>query len=287
MTAPRRGDGESPPIVVAKRLRSPHPLVAWTYDCLKSSEFSRWGKVCGYPDCLDVAVTSGSVDRAMRIMDALIKALERRSFLIRIDADPPRKTYAEIDGESVAFRIMERTTTRRRARRLVKGPDGQLREDLLGLEVEYLPTGDLRLFLDDDTQKAWQDSEDHRIEEALTSFVDGIICKVAELRERRVRWAREAEIRAERQRQAEKVERLKRQEEERVRKLTDMQVAWTQAQQLRAFIVAVRERAEQIGKDVSPESGLGRWQAWAEECAERLDPVDRLLANIDISDATS
>lgn len=217
----------------------------------------------------------------MQIMDALIKALERRSFQVKIVAGRPLKTCAEIDGESVPFRIMERTITRHVPPRLRKGADGTLYESDFGPKVEFLPTGELRLFLENDSEKAWQDSEDHRIEEALPSFVDGIIRRVAELRERRARWAREAEIEAERRRQAQEADRLKRLEEERVRKLANLQVAWGQAQQLRAFITAARERAEQFGKDVSPEGSFGRWQAWAEGCAERLDPIDRLLADLE------
>jgi hypothetical protein len=57
-------------VVVPERLTSPHPLMRWTMDALKSEVADQTGILrAGIDGCLNVSVGRQSVGRAMRIMN--------------------------------------------------------------------------------------------------------------------------------------------------------------------------------------------------------------------------
>ena len=59
---------------------------------------------------LDIRVTPTHLDRALRIFDALVKALERRGIAVRVAVDDHRReTFVELFGETVTFWLEERT----------------------------------------------------------------------------------------------------------------------------------------------------------------------------------
>jgi hypothetical protein len=75
-------------IIVSERLYSAHPLVERTKHALKKAKPNTIGHLTVLDKkCLDVSIRRGSVDRAMRIYDALIKGLIFRC-LTKIKAIP-------------------------------------------------------------------------------------------------------------------------------------------------------------------------------------------------------
>jgi hypothetical protein len=99
---------------VPKRLANPHPLVASARGILRAKGGVSWRK-----PHLDIAVDPAHLSRALRIMDALIKALERRGHSVtliqRVDRFAPYQTpyrrattQVRIGQEEVAFRLIER-----------------------------------------------------------------------------------------------------------------------------------------------------------------------------------
>ena len=83
-------------IVVAERLGRVHPLVEKTRTMLKACRPTHWTRGLVWArDCLDVKVTA-SLPRAMRIMQALLAALEARGHTITLSkTDRPR--YCRLD----------------------------------------------------------------------------------------------------------------------------------------------------------------------------------------------
>lgn len=80
-------EGESGNIRVPSRLVDPHPLVRQTAAVLKPARPGLYGTIRARRDrCLDLRVGPRSRERALRIMDALIKALEHRA-----SASPSRR----------------------------------------------------------------------------------------------------------------------------------------------------------------------------------------------------
>jgi hypothetical protein len=71
-----------------------------------------------------------------------------------------------------------------------------------------------------------------------------------------------------------KEERRRQEEEARFRE--DVQAtAWTKAQQIRAYIEAVKESALQTAGQIQEESALEKWLAGAEKRADALDPLSQ------------
>ena len=90
---------------------------------------------------LNIHVTRSSLDRALRIMDALLKALEKRGFSVEVILDGRNpKTKVLIGGDAVAIRLDERT------RRVERQPKSG--ERWLYPRYEFLPTGELTLRID-------------------------------------------------------------------------------------------------------------------------------------------
>jgi hypothetical protein len=66
---------------------------------------------------------------------------------------------------------------------------------------------------------------------------------------------------------------LLKEEESRVRALGRAAANWARAQQIRGFLVAAREEATRNGQPITPGTSFGDWLVWAEQQADRLDPL--------------
>jgi hypothetical protein len=58
--------------------------------------------------CLDVRVGKESIDRASRIMDALIKALDDRDIELMFDDEDRQTARIVVDGETLGFSLERR-----------------------------------------------------------------------------------------------------------------------------------------------------------------------------------
>jgi hypothetical protein len=100
---------KQPPITVPERLTSPHPLVRSTVDALKNSTPDEAGILrTRTSGCLNVRVGRRSVGRAMRLMDALIKALEVRGSTVSVvERDRRHQTCVKILDETIEIELRE------------------------------------------------------------------------------------------------------------------------------------------------------------------------------------
>lgn len=99
------------------------PIKPWTFDdgkelgsyntqqhCLAHSD----GLFLASTQCLDLHVAPASIDRALRILDALLKALKARGLSVSaIDGDQPR-TQVRVLDEKIGFRLYEETVRQER-----------------------------------------------------------------------------------------------------------------------------------------------------------------------------
>lgn len=244
-------------ITVPETITRYHPLVRQTRKALRSggSEASR----------LDVEVDSKSISRALRIMDTLIKALERRGFSVQVGE---HGTRVLIDGTSIAIRLDERFRqveippskgsrwSYPRRRREATGE--------LALRILSWRAGRLRC--------TWADGKRQRVEACLNRFIVGL---VAAAERKRVVLLEEEE--AKRRREVERrlaAERVRREQEEQARidELTRQVEAWRANREARHYLGALREAAG----SVEPGSELAEWLKWVESHVERSDPLARL-----------
>ena len=107
--APPQTEPAGPPIVVPAKLHNPHQLISEASRLLRGRKPHEGLVGCWSTRCLDIAVAPASLGRALRIMNALIRALEKRG--LQVEVTRPLSYEAERDrGEkeppSNATRVM-------------------------------------------------------------------------------------------------------------------------------------------------------------------------------------
>lgn len=259
-----------------------HPIIAHSRVTFKKrSHPDRYHRLyTPAEDVFEVNVSKLQVSRAFRIADTLLKVLERRGW--RLSSEAPQGCRATLFGQAVTLSIVETS------KRIPYEPTPEQRRDFerTGYRwyqtIDFQPTGRLRLCGDRHLYSSGVevvDTAGRPLEERLNEFVVLLTrcawqhrCDELERAERQRQWAieearrRDKEARAARAQQA--VENLKAQ----ARRHDD-------AQAIRAFVTAVRDRA-----DVSD---LDAWSTWALDVAARLDPATEGQGDFSLVDAAA
>jgi hypothetical protein len=277
------------PIVVADSLRSPHPLVARTRDALADAAPSKWGRDTGhiYPgredgvQLLDITCGKGTIPRALRIMDALLKGLEKRGYTIGKPKDSYRHgTAATGHGHEFVFRIREPSKRQVRPKK-----------DPWDSQYDYILTGTLQLEIDN-----WPFRYDYILKDGVKKKLEDYVRELPArmllaINERRVADAekaaeqrRQAELRRlqeeEEERKAQREERLRQRREQR-EQLFQTAEQWRRTQTLREFIEAVRATALERANGSTLHPDTLRWLDWATKTANRADPIEQMKADSD------
>lgn len=275
-------------IVVSSSLRSPHPVVAETKQCLHDATPDQYGKIrprhLDRLSHLDVRITKSSVGRVLLILDALAKALERRGHKFELYGDGwQRATYIKVFGERLSIQLTEKS--RQIEHKLTE--EEKRREDRVGFlysrpKYDYIGTGVLELHLMGDHGYAlntWRDGKS-KIEDCLNDFVIAAYVAVERQRENRRRQEQvEIERRQEEHRRWEEEQR-RREEAARRKELEEMAASWAKARQIREFLAAVRESHQEV---IEEGSAMFAWLCWAEKQANSFDPLvpsDRITKNL-------
>ena len=272
---------ENPPkdrILVKELLSEPHPLVTKIQKELAQCKEDKFG-ILTVDTSRGVVVKVGrdSIDRALRILNALLKALVSRGFA-SADDDGTSETTLTIFAEKVTFEI-EDSLDRKEHELTPAEQKEKLRRPWMYSQpqYDYTPSGNLVLRITNPTSDVdrltWADGRKQRLEKVLNSFVAGLIRAAAAGRKLRV-WRENFEReRAEEDRKRRQRDQLKRIEERSLWALFSEAAYWQKSQQIRAYVRAVKARAEKDLCDITPGSSLDKWMAWALKRADRLDPL--------------
>lgn len=257
-------------IKVEPELVRPHRLVANTLKALarQKPDIDNMLIVTGH-DCLDVRVSPLQMDRALRILDAVVKGLDDRGYSVSAGVSSQYHTSVTVDGVELGFRLKERSTRVKRQQQQLPDKRGLTWERT----TDLLPTGELRLeimvfdYIRLGVKTTWSDGKMQRLEACLDEFVVGLRVAAkakAEYEAKRERERREDTERAIR-RQIE--EQRRREEEERIKELLRQVDLWIRSQQVRAFVATFKDNRTEL--DV----GTAKWLEWAEGVADRMDPL--------------
>lgn len=215
------------------------------------------------PGNLDIAVSRSSLARALRIMQALLAAFDRRGFTVRIT--DKNETYVTVLDEPFQIALIERL------RHVTV-------KHSYGSRVDLEPSGRLILRIGGSYQNSGSsDSESRRLEDLLNRFIVNLVRRALEARrarvlhaERQERWVIQDEKNrlAQQQRDSETLRR---------RRLRTAAIRWARHQRNVEFVNAVegRLRDGHVGPD-ERESAF-RWLSWASERLKAVDPIDELL----------
>ncbi len=259
-------------IVVADTLTDPDRLVRRAGRLLKrpGDRGRLWARE--HP-CLDISVTPSSLDRALRVFDAILKALPARGWPVTIQAEHPFHTRVTVLNEAVSIGITEKTRQVELAQLRTKDSIYVPRYE----RFRYEPTGQLTVRLTDGPSFAygamsWSDGKRQRVEDCLHKVMIGMV-QIAERQKaarleterRRLEWLEEERGRIA---AAQRLEREKDRREELRRQMD----AWSRGHEVRAYLGALREAAKEHAAQ-EPDGRLARWIRWAESYANRIDPL--------------
>ena len=296
-------------IVVGKKLSSPHPLVETAAGVLGRPRAKvKTGSTLLRGDaanCLDVAVSERSLDRALRILDALLKALEARGYPVEVKgpevAESGRRRGGRDDDDEASRRPVPPSTTRVlvgedwirfglfEGEELANAKERRIPADLpiwKRLKFEeglpppiYRPTGILTLEIKRDeivyARRRWKDTRTQRLENCLNDFVRNLLMTAESLRaerEERARRDRHWEEEADRRRRAEEA---RQREEARVKLLRSEVERWSFARSVREYVADPRARMDVAKYQMNIEGGIPfeEWLTWAAAYADRIDPL--------------
>jgi len=262
-------------IIVPSVLKSPHPLVEVAK---KNMRFSKQGQAFSEsPEkirCLNIQATARTFNRALRIMDALIKALEQEGMFVKITAhgstsiivgeeevnlyirEPLKKVLMELDPKEDSFLIRMGSTHR----------------------TDYVPSGKLSLGLNEYTgaRSKWRDTEKRLLDDSLGDFISSVRKTAIILHQRHVEW--EARKRREQEEQQRRYEESRRESD-----LKEQLAAFTYCETLRNYAHSLRTgMIKASGKE--PEGKAAQWIAWIEKRADRYDAVASFIFKHTVSE---
>lgn len=279
---------------VAAELVDPHALVARAAHFLGKERKSDAPAVQLKHACLDISATGPALERALRIADALVQALEKRGLKVEV-TNPrpgderygqkkllPSTTGVTLLGERVEFALEEghdriRIDPPPQPKRKFRMPDGSVIESagLFGPKVEYQhrPNGKLALRITNAgygaARATWGDGRSQRVEGCLHSFLRGMIDVAEGKRCWKVEQQRRELAAIEERKRQEALARARAIEAHRQADLDSRLADWQKAQSARAFAALVQAGAEARPGGVTAE--LTEWLAWAHEYADWLE----------------
>jgi hypothetical protein len=243
-------------IIVKKTLRNPHPLVEQTLQRKKaydSRSYHEWNRL---PPGLAMSVSKERFSRAIRIMDALIKALEKRGYTTTAKNGYDGYTAVTIDGEEIKFDIFEFSK---------KIPNPNKSGRLYPSETLLEPTGRLSLRIQNyfAGQRSISDGKVQRLEDCLNKFIL-LLVKTSEIEKSRTLKAAERDRLWEEERQKKREIALKKQQEEdMLNQLFDNAETWNKCKQVREYIAAVGENSDG--------DAIESWLEWANKQVNQIE----------------
>ena len=271
---PPQSTSPVPEVKVGDRLLRPHRLIDQARTLLRNASPSRNGVTIQPTDqCLGISVTQGSLTRALRILDALIKHWEAIGGSVSAGESATWFTEGE---DRIGVTLTEQITRHEKPS-----------SSRYWKEHRYEPSG--RLILRVDTwasgpRKTWSDGKKQKLELLL-----GKVC--ASLRawigcERTRRLDRECEARQEQvAKQVRQVAKAHMEaEEKRIDQLEHSAAAWTKADQIRSYLAALQSRVEAGNLPVQDIEGFEQWIEWAHWFADSTCPITKTPARPNLED---
>ena len=259
-------------VEVPKRLTSPHSHIRATKLKFQIGEPDGNEIVSVEGNCLKLRVSKKCMPRALRILDAIVKAWESEGGTVDLAESKFRKGQ---DGVVVVLsEIIGRTE--------VKPPIYEW-----GKEWRYDLTGKLNLEIEESSlglRRQWKDGKVQVVENVLGSFVSKLHDWIDCLKE--IRLDRELTIRQQ-QKAAEQRAKVKEQKDFKEARRTELMSfveGWEKAERIRNYLKAVRVKLESKEVASSKPEEFKRWLEWADWYADRTCPITQLRAREDSFD---
>lgn len=270
-----------PEVTVSERLSEPHAAVAWIAEAFKKAtpdEHDRYR--IGHPFYPDVCVRKSTIERALRILDALFRALEARGH--RVEAQrpegphgPERELIVTVFGQAFTLHVEEKLR-----QKLHIATKDELREQATKpwykpRKWDPVPEGDILLRLARGGhylytgRRSWSDTKVRKLDSQLGHAILDMERIGEFMRAWQDQQKKEAEARRDNERRQQRGERVDWWRRKLSEDLECMARDWRKAQGIRDFLKAYAARIESIDLP-----GFAQpWLEAARRYAEKLDPL--------------
>jgi hypothetical protein len=278
-----------PVIKIAADLENLHPLVKATRTQLREEWSDKPWTERKDRKRFDARVFEGSLDRACLFLDAFARGVEALELKFRCNLDLPEARnprrdnlryhdqkmlpicWVEASGEKVSFVLKEK-------RRRQKVTDPVELKRLWGRTWKDVPTGILEFSLDGGRvagrKASWIDGKGQRLENHLGLMVALVPLAGEERKQQHLRWEEEKHRRKEIEELRDRMDAVKRKENEAVEILETQSNSHRRARALRAYIDAARDlHLKEHGQAPEENSPADLWFKWAEVRLRHLDPL--------------
>ncbi|MCV3818922.1 hypothetical protein [Pseudomonas aeruginosa] len=255
-------------ITVPARVTRWHPQVAATRDAFQQPYKDSRGLPLPHGNGLDIAVSAAQRPRALRIANALVRALEARGFPLVAGA---RHLEVELFGVRLALSIVEPTTRADYVPTAAELAEKARRGWSYWPRYSYTPSGRLEVRADGGYGGLIRDGVRQQVEEQLNKLVIRMAKRAVGILRYREERARAEALREVQRREALAQKALQEAEQQKLKTLRAAAQRWQEAQLIRAYLDAL----EQVGLA----HGEGRSDAqqaylrWARAKADWLDPL--------------
>ena len=260
---------------VPERLSNPDILIVEAkndFDSRKHEKYAIYrGIMSTSSGIVSVSVAPKNSNRALRIMDIIIKLLKQRGHNVIVKGNT---TFAVVKGEEIKIRLREKL-------KMIVTKN----EKYSWNNTDYVPTGILSFKIDEYPEKEFNDTINQTLEKQLPKILTKLELVSVQLKKRREEienWHRELN----KIREAEEaIKKRKSTEIENFKKLLDESERCKKAVDIRNYIKQVENNAI---KDNNLSEELTNWINWANNKADWYDPItkkeDEILNENDIND---
>jgi len=300
--APARVAFEKTPdaaITVPDVLERPHRLVASAGKLLRREKPDDYGRVhCSTETCLDISVGPASIDRALRLMDTLLKAATDRGYRGEVTArrpygetgygsrDPSNETRIVVDDIPIKLRLFEKATEERAAPptppRGMSGSDLEFWVWRNKPRLTRTPNGTFELTLDGGyrASSTFTDRETGRLETRLNDVLAKLPVLANRVRESNAEQERERLRQEEETRRRHEALRRAEEEKRKAEQLVTEVDRWRLAQAIRAYVSELRNLGDSYPTATGLRPALDEKLTWATAYAQSIDPVAAIDAEL-------
>jgi hypothetical protein len=256
---------------------NPHTLVASAIKHFEKAKTQRSGFVTPQRgNGLYVLVTPSCVARAIRLADALLKALEAKGYKLGTKKGEDGGVCVEIDGQEVGVSIEEdidhsgHTPTKFELAR-------KKREFWFRIpKYDERPSGRISFIIDNTNGgwRRWREGSRWKQEQRIDKVVLGIERAAAALKAARLESERRHREWEEESKRREEATRLQAEERSRVQAVGEIVYRWRLARDVRSLMAELGAVSKGEG-DAGQKQDLSEFVTWAIAYADRIDPVAR------------
>lgn len=224
-------------------------------------------------------VSADALPRALRILDALLFAVEGQKHSVRWPSGADATLTLLVDAEELQFCLTEQFSQKTHV--LTPEEIARRKKSLYDFapKWDYVTTGLLRLSIQDlpyelsHFRKSWSDGATRRLENCLGEFIAVLPHIAKAVRAVKEQRARENARRQEEAKQAEENRRKQAEYDRKAKVVAQFLQGWRDGKALRAFSVAIKKMLDNSTIDAEQKSEMQTIAEWITHHADFVDPL--------------